>query len=435
MDIQLTPPPSSDTAATLPPLSVSDLSRLSIPKTVSELMQTQDREGTGEPAEKTTFQQWWCQALEATVTPERPVAFKPLRHHPLTEDTVIGVVCGGHSSEREVSLRSGQNCFEALQRLGYRRAVLIDATHELPQQLKDHAVEVAFIVLHGAYGEDGAVQGLLQWMNIPYTGSAIAAHAMALHKRHTKAFLKGEGLPILPDTSWHKTTWDVQSAEARRQDIQRAIEAGKWQRYIVKPVTQGSSMGMSVVDDLESWYEALTLGFQYDTELLVEPFIEGISLTVGVLEPRLGRVPFATPALELRVQEGWYDYQAKYTPGATTFVLPAEIPQPMSLILQRLSVKSHLAMGCLGASRIDWMIDHETKQPFLLEVNTLPGMTQTSDLPAQAAVLGIGFDALVAALLNSALAPEVALDACSQAALQIQDVAATPDSAVPSEGG
>ncbi|MFM7468795.1 MAG: D-alanine--D-alanine ligase [Vampirovibrionales bacterium] len=420
MDIQLTPVSSDDTQVTMPPMSVAMLSRLSIPKTVMALPNTHAQDPS-QKAPFTTFHQWWHESLHATPTPERPFAYKPLRDTPLTPETVIGVLCGGLSSEREVSLRSGQNCLDALHRLGFHRSVLIDANPTLPEQLKEAHVEVAFILLHGAYGEDGAVQGLLQWMGIPYTGSAIAAHAMALNKRTTKQFLRSQGIPVLPDTSWHQTTWQLQSEEARKLDIKRAIDAGQWKRYIVKPVTQGSSMGMSVVNDIDTWYQAIELGFQYDTELLVEPFIEGASLTVGVLEPRLGRLPFATPALELRVKEGWYDYKAKYTQGATEFILPAEIPQELSLVLQRLSVKSHLALGCLGASRIDWMIDTETQSPIMLEVNTLPGMTQTSDLPAQAETLGISFDTLVMTLLLSALAPHVPLDEKVHHAMTIQD--------------
>lgn len=334
----------------------------------------------------------------------RALPRKPLLSQ-LSRDTRIGVVCGGLSEERAVSLRSGANCLEALHRLGYHNAVLIDADRTIAHQLQAAQIELAFIVLHGAFGEDGAIQGLLQWLDLPYTGSPIAAHAIAINKRLTKQFLRPFGLPVLPDAVMTAAPWQGMSPETQAEWAQATCAALPGAAWITKPTSQGSSVGMQVVDSAAALRDAVSTAFTVDDEVLVEPYLQGASLTVGVFQRTLAHAPEATPILELRVKDGWYDYEAKYTPGKTEFILPAPLPEALTQQLQAQSVAAFEALGCCGAIRVDWIVDQASGAPYLLEVNTLPGMTNTSDLPAQAQAIGVSFDALVDSLVQSATVP------------------------------
>lgn len=305
----------------------------------------------------------------------------------LNKNTRIAVLCGGMSSEREVSLRSGQNCYVALLRLGYENSQLVDVDENISKVLQDGKFEVAYNALHGKYGEDGCIQGLLEMLKIPYTGCGVLSSAVCINKDCTKRMLStSEEIPLIKSVT-------VDS----RDDIQSKVKDLNFP-LMVKPVSEGSSFGMSKVDNDYQLIGAVENAFKYGKTLLIEEYLDGICATVGVLEN--DDVTFATDILELRPQNEWYDYEAKYTKGMTQFILPAELSDEMTERVRDIAVKAHKMAGCSGVSRVDFLIVEDT--PYVLEINTSPGMTDTSDLPAQAASMGIGYDRLVLMILNNA---------------------------------
>jgi D-alanine-D-alanine ligase len=306
----------------------------------------------------------------------------------ITKDTVIGVLCGGMSSEREVSLRSGKNCFGALKRLGYENALLIDVDKDIAKILREQGVEVAYIALHGKYGEDGCIQGLLEVMGIPYTGCGVKASAVCMDKESTKRVVAPQGIPIIPSVLVNAST-----------DLNRLDNGVVKFPVMVKPVNEGSSIGMSKVDTFEKLEESVKLALNYNPTVMLENFVEGKSVTVGVLD--INGETVATPILELRSKTGWYDYEAKYTQGLTEFILPAEIDEKTTKYVQGLAVKAHKSVEASGMSRIDFIVTEN--EAYMLEINTIPGMTDLSDLPAQAKEMGIEYDRLVEIILKSAM--------------------------------
>lgn len=326
-----------------------------------------------------------------TLTPET-TAMSGQEKMQLTKTTRIGVLYGGMASEREVSLRSGKNCFEALKRLGYEKAMLIDVDQDLPQKLKAENIELAYLALHGKYGEDGCVQGLLEIMGVPYTGNGVAASALTWNKARTKAVLAGANLPVLPSVE----------VDMSRKEGQLCQVANLRYPVIVKPLSEGSSYGMSKVDQPESLQKALTEAGKYDQHVMIEEFIRGKSITVGVID--VDGKTVVTPILEMRpVKSEWYDLEAKYTQGLTEFILPAEIDAKTTQAIQDVTLKAHLAAGCHGVSRIDFVVSEADGAFYILEINTIPGMTDLSDLPAQAKEMGLSYDQLVEAILKTAL--------------------------------
>lgn len=313
----------------------------------------------------------------------------------ITKETRIGVLYGGLSSEREVSLRSGQNCYNALKRLDYKNVELIDVDINLVEVLKQKKIEIAFLSLHGRYGEDGTVQGLLELLKIPYTGSGVLASALAMSKPLTKQVLKANELPFPQTIIVNKPdlkSWD---------EIEKRLSPPP---YMVKPINEGSSVGVTKVSDRDSLKSQVEETISTYGGALIEKYIHGQEITVGVLEDSNGngnRKAWALPILELRPKSkaGFYDYEAKYTKGMTEFVLPAELDSKTTELAQDLAVKTFKALNCSGYSRVDMMV--EAGQPYVLEVNTLPGMTDTSDLPAMAEVAGISYDKLVDLILHS----------------------------------
>jgi D-alanine-D-alanine ligase len=304
----------------------------------------------------------------------------------------IGVLMGGLSGEREVSLRSGANCLRALLAKGYD-AVSIDAVRDVAQRLDEAQIEVAFLALHGRYGEDGTIQGLLEIMGIPYTGSGVLASALGMNKVAAKKVVGGSGIPT---PAYREVSADEPSAEAARIV---ADELGL--PVMLKPVEEGSSLGVAKCADLESLRGAIESARSDYGKVFAEQFIPGREITVGVLEGP-GSVR-ALPILELVPKNDFYDYEAKYTKGLTAFVLPAPLPPPVYAEAERLAVAAFEAIGCRGYARVDMMVDG-AGQPWFIEVNTLPGMTDTSDLPAQAKAAGISYEDLVETILLTAVA-------------------------------
>ncbi len=305
-------------------------------------------------------------------------------------DKKIGVLCGGLSNERDVSLRSGKNCLDALKRLGYQNAQLVDVDRNIADTLKNTNIEIAYIALHGKYGEDGCIQGLLEILDIPYTGSGVQASSVAMDKDLTKNILKAYKIPVI-DSVTVSTSKDLCNLTT---DLEYPV--------MVKPLSEGSSIGMAKVNHPQELVEAVDEAAKYNTGVMIEKYIQGKSLTVGVLDMQEETV--ATPMLEFKfkTKTEWYDYEAKYTEGRTHFILPAEINDNLTKTIQNLSIDVHKVIGAKGMSRVDFIID-DNGNPFVIEINTIPGMTDLSDLPAQANNMGITYDNLVAIILNSAL--------------------------------
>jgi len=306
-------------------------------------------------------------------------------------DKKIGVLCGGMSSERDVSLRSGKNCYEALLRLGYKNTVMIDVDKNVASKLTKENIEIAFLALHGKYGEDGCIQGLLEVMGIPYTGCGVAASAISMNKDITKRVLS-----LFPDIPLIKS-------QVVYQEEMKNFTLNLNYPIMIKPVCEGSSIGMVKVENESKLNESLEYAFKFSSCLLLEEFIEGLSTTVGVLD--IEDETIATPILAFHTKTEWYDYEAKYTKGLTEFELPAKLDDELTKEIQNIAIKSHKAVNGKGLSRVDFLIAKDNT-PYVLEINTLPGMTDLSDLPAQAKAMGINFDTLVKIILNSSTIKE-----------------------------
>jgi D-alanine-D-alanine ligase len=302
----------------------------------------------------------------------------------------IGVLMGGLSGERAVSLRSGENCFRALESLGYD-VVRIDALRDVGQRLTQERVDVAFLALHGRYGEDGTVQGLLDIMGIPYTGSGVLASALGMNKVASKKVVRQSGIPTPDFYEFGRR----ESAETAARCIVETLGLP----VMLKPVEEGSSLGVVKCDSEEQLVSCLESGRNEFGRVFVERYVPGREITVGVLErPDCLEI---LPILELVPKNEFYDYEAKYTDGMTEFILPARLSPAVTLEVERFSAAAFTAIGCRGYARVDFMIGADD-MPYFTELNTLPGMTDLSDLPAQAREAGISYAELVELILRSA---------------------------------
>ena len=298
----------------------------------------------------------------------------------------IAVLAGGMSSEAEVSMRSGKGCYDALKRLGYKNAELVIVDKNIAQILQNGKYDYAYNALHGKYGEDGCIQGVLEILRIPYSGCGVMASSVCMNKEYTKRILSTDSeIPLIKSVFVRKGD-DVKE---KTKDLKYPL--------ITKPVSEGSSFGMTKVNTPDELEKAYQEAVKYNDDVLIEEYLVGICATVGVLE--CDGEPFATEILELRPKNEWYDYEAKYTKGMTEFILPAELSDEMTKRVKNIAVKSHKIAGCSGVSRVDFLIVKDI--PYVLEINTSPGMTETSDLPAQAAAMNISYDELVQLILNS----------------------------------
>lgn len=305
----------------------------------------------------------------------------------INKDAKIAVLCGGMSSEAEISMRSGKGCYEALQRLGFKNSELVVVDKNISEKLKDGKYDYAYNALHGKYGEDGCIQGLLEILKIPYTGCGVMASSVCMNKEYTKRMLSvDKSIPL------------IKSVFVRKGDDVKELTKDLKYPLITKPVCEGSSFGMTKVNTPEELESAYKEASKFNDDVLIEEYLVGIGCTVGVLEDD-GK-PFATEILELRPKNEWYDYEAKYTKGMTEFILPAQISDELTKKVKEIAVKAFEITGCSGVSRVDFLIVNDI--PYVLEINTSPGMTETSDLPAQAAAMGVDYDHLVLAILNSA---------------------------------
>lgn len=291
---------------------------------------------------------------------------------------------GGMSVEREVSIKSGEAISSALERLGYRQKA-IDVDRDIAIMLRREEIEVAFIALHGRYGEDGTIQGLLDMMQIPYTGSGVLASAMGMDKIVSRQIFLSEGLPVPPYLVLCEE--EHPSFDANRLSFGFPV--------VVKPVSEGSSVGVTIVPEKKGLEKALKEAFYYGPRIMIEEFISGKEVHVGILGER------ALGAIEIRPKTKFYDYTAKYVAGMSKHVYPAPLPSDLYEEVLRLGLRAHRTLGCRGYSRVDFLIDEE-ENLYLLEVNTLPGMTETSLMPEMARGAGVAFDALVENILATA---------------------------------
>ena len=301
-------------------------------------------------------------------------------------DLHVAVLMGGFSSEREVSLSTGAGCVAALERLGVRVSP-VDVGRDVAQVLAALKPDVALNVLHGRWGEDGCMQGVLEMLAIPYTHSGVLASALAMDKAKAKAVLAAAGVPVPGGGLFNRF-------EAARDHVMAPP-------YVVKPNAEGSSVGVFLVFEGANSppQELIEASWTYGEEVMIEPYIAGKELAVAVMADR------ALAVTEIVPRTGFYDFEAKYGEGGSSHVLPAPIPAAVAEKAKRLAVQAHAALGCRGVTRSDFRYDDIKDELVLLEVNTQPGMTPTSLVPEQAAHLGIGYDDLVQWIVEDASCP------------------------------
>lgn len=296
----------------------------------------------------------------------------------------VAVLMGGWSSERDVSLTSGRACAKALQEEGYR-VTAIDVGRDLAAQLAQVKPDVAFNALHGPYGEDGIVQGLLEILGIPYTHSGVLASALAMNKPMAKAVWAGHGLPLAEGKVVHRSAFSAGPVMPHP--------------YVIKPLNEGSSVGVHIVFAGDNYQPQDDAGWKFGETVLVERYIPGREIQVAVMGNRV------LGGIEIQAHGRFYDYEAKYTDGKATHLMPAPIHKDAYEQVCALTLEAHLALGCRGVTRSDWRYDDTAGEPgvfYLLEINTQPGMTPLSLVPEIAAHNGIGFGALVRWMVEDA---------------------------------
>ncbi|OGW54680.1 MAG: D-alanine--D-alanine ligase [Nitrospirae bacterium RBG_13_43_8] len=301
-------------------------------------------------------------------------------------DKRIGVLMGGKSTEREVSLRSGKAICTALKDAGYD-VVAIDTGPDICEALQREKIGIAFIALHGGHGENGAVQGMLEVLEIPYTGSGILASALAMDKEASKKIFLYHKIPVPP--------FEVLSREKGAKSI-NSLHIGFSIPWVVKPATEGSSIGVNIVRDKGQVRSAVEKAFALSDRAIIEKYIEGREVHIGVLNNK------ALGGVEVRPSLEFYSYEAKYQPGLTEYILPPEVNNTTYEEAKETALSAHIALGCRGATRTDLRIDKDGN-PHVLEVNTIPGMTETSLLPKVAKLAGLDFPALIEEILRGAL--------------------------------
>lgn len=298
----------------------------------------------------------------------------------------VVVLYGGVSAEREVSLRTGKAVLDALQRQGIAADGLDIGPHAL-SQLEQKPIDHAFIALHGKLGEDGVIQGVLEMLGIPYTGSGVLASALAMDKMRSKWLWQSQQLPIPP--------YRIVSSSVTREQLQSVVdELGTV--LMVKPNAEGSSVGMSKVESVASLHEAILQAAKFDDTVIVERWMSGGEYTVGILDDEV------LPSIRIETPRAFYDYEAKYHSNTTRYHCPSGLPADEEHALQALAKRAFQALGCRGWGRVDFMRD-QNGQFRLLEVNTVPGMTATSLVPMAAKAHGLSFDELVLRILETAL--------------------------------
>jgi len=288
----------------------------------------------------------------------------------------IGVLYGGWSSEREISILSGMRVASALKNRGYE-VVEIDVGRDIADVLSNNHIDMAYVMLHGKPGEDGTIQGLLETVGIPYTGSGVLASALAINKVLTKKVFQFSEI-LTPEFKYPVNSDEIPFDPP----------------YLIKPVSEGSSVGMTLVRDKKQHRKAISKAREYG-DSFVEKYINGKEITIGILGD------LALPILELVPKKEFYDYEAKYTKGMTEFIIPARLDDAMTKKSKEIALKAHRVLGCRDFSRVDFVV--EGGNAYVIEVNTIPGMTELSDIPAEACAMGIEYDELIERILKLAL--------------------------------
>ena len=333
------------------------------------------------------------------------VALHMRKHH-------VAVLMGGISSEHDVSVKTGAMVVGSIDRDKFNVTPItitrngkwkllgtpaIDVHEALPQ-LMALRIDCVFLALHGPFGEDGRIQGMFDMLGIPYTGPGCAASALAMDKIRSKAVVSQAGVPVARHEIITRREWDsVPHETIARITTQIGFPC------VIKSPCQGSSIGMAIPDTAEHFESALLDVLSYGDTVLVEEFLEGVELTCGVMDVAPGGRPWALPVTEIRpLTSKFFDYAAKYDPGASEEITPARIPEDMTGLVQEYAVKAHDALGCRGLSRSDMILSD--RGPVWFELNTIPGMTETSLFPQAAAVAGISFPVLIERLVLGAIA-------------------------------
>lgn len=307
----------------------------------------------------------------------------------------IVVVCGGFSSEREISLKSGKAVYEALSEFGYGDVHIFDMNKNNIAELPGTKADVVFLALHGKGGEDGSIQGLLELAQIPYTGSGIAASAVCMNKLLTKKLLVAADIQTAKYIELHKEDW-----EAERCKVLNKIVDVLGGAVVVKAPSEGSSIGVVISNGKTDIAQAIDEVFQYDDVILIEEYLEGIELTVPVMGNRKNIK--LLPIIEIATERKFYDYSAKYSDGGSKHIIPANIDDEIRMQIEKISRDTYLGIGCAGIARIDFIVS-KRKGPMVIEVNTLPGMTKTSLVPDAAKAAGMTFPELCSRLIMLAL--------------------------------
>ena len=302
----------------------------------------------------------------------------------MVTDKRIGVLLGGTSAEREVSLRSGHAIYQALQGLGYN-VVAVDVGQDICALLTAEGIQIAFLALHGGYGENGSIQGMLEVLGISYTGSGVLASAVAMDKEASKKVFLYHDIPVPP-----YVVIDRKTAEDSLPTIDFSLP------WVVKPASEGSSIGVSIVRQEHDFRKAIEQAYVYGSRIIVEQYIDGKEIQIGVLNGK------AIGGVEVRPSLEFYSYEAKYTSGLTEYILPPEVDDVVYERAGTTALKAHQSLGCKGATRMDLRIDRKGN-PYVLEINTIPGMTETSLLPKIARLAGYDFPGLIEEILRGAI--------------------------------
>ena len=314
-----------------------------------------------------------------------------MSHHPFG---TIGVLMGGYSSEREISLRSGHAVADALSREGHR-VLPLDITTDDPagiiRQIQATPLDIAFIALHGRLGEDGVIQGILEKLDIPYTGSGVFPSQIAFNKILTQKALQSAGLPVAA----HYCITD-----GRNVDFKTAWAHIKSTPLVVKPACEGSSIGVHIVRHPSEWEQAFKDALSYGPQIIIEEFIQGREFTAGIFDCEV------LPLVEICPDSNFFSFTAKYQKGATQYICPAQIPENLTRKIKELSLSAVEILGCEGFSRVDLRVD-DNEQPFILEVNTIPGFTGTSLFPKAAREAGYSFVQVCEKLLDLAYGKKI----------------------------
>lgn len=302
----------------------------------------------------------------------------------------IGVLMGGPSTEREISLKSGRAVYEALKQEGVS-VELIDITSDnedtTTRLIHSFGIDCAFIALHGRFGEDGTIQNILERMGLPYTGSGVQASRLAMDKIASLEIFSKSGLSV--------PGFQV----AKKATALRGIKPDPAWGYplVIKPASHGSSIGLSIIRTQGELADALELAFNYDDNVIIQKYIKGRELTVGIIDER------PLPVIEIVPKNFYFDYEAKYHQGLTEYIVPAHLNGYVGALVQEAAVSAHKLLGCYGCSRVDLILTAD-EVPYILEINTIPGMTATSLLPKAAKVVGLDFSHLCITLLKLAYA-------------------------------